>query len=60
MEYIRGVLQWATRLLPFSRFLRAESDICSLAVSLIIELPPTVEVLHRANTELRFFVQFKS
>ena len=42
--HCRSSLQWATRLLPFSIYLDAESEIYSVALSLIIELPPTVEV----------------
>ena len=52
--HCRSTLQWATRLLPFSKYLDAESEIYSIALSLIIELPPTVEV---RNLRWSYFTQ---
>ncbi len=44
LKHCRCTLVWATRLMTFSKYLQAENDIYSIALSLIIELPPTVEV----------------
>ncbi len=49
LKHCRCTLVWATRLMTFSKYLQAESDIYSIALSLIIELPPTVEVFALLN-----------
>ncbi len=42
-QHCRDSLEWAVKMLVFSRFLNAETELFGITLSLIIELPQTVE-----------------
>nr|XP_014350626.1 PREDICTED: uncharacterized protein C5orf42 homolog [Latimeria chalumnae] len=55
VEHCISALEWACRLLPFSRFLNVEEVVQDMILSLIAELPPTkkvAEILVKAFSDI--------